>query len=168
MTRAHKIPARLLILGYGNPLRGDDGFGWQAAAQLAARIHQPNVEIRALDQLTPELAEPIGAAERVIFIDAAREGLPGVLIEEPVQPAAAASFTHQLTPATLLALARQLYGRAAAATLYSVAGESFDYREGLSRSVETALATLCQKLAVECDDAVSAPDPSHRSGTRRD
>jgi hydrogenase maturation protease len=147
------MPARLLIHGYGNPLRGDDAFGWLAATQLAARCARPDVDIRALHQLTPELAEPIGAALRVIFIDAARDGLAGVLQEETVQPRAASGFTHQLTPATLLALARQLYGRAPAATLYSVAGECFDYREGLSTPVEAALGALCRKLAAECDDA---------------
>ena len=25
---------RVLIIGYGNPLRGDDGFGWHAAERL--------------------------------------------------------------------------------------------------------------------------------------
>jgi len=28
-----------LIIGYGNPLRGDDGFGWHAALRLREIVH---------------------------------------------------------------------------------------------------------------------------------
>jgi len=31
--------ARVLILGYGNPLRSDDGLGWQVAVQLFRTKH---------------------------------------------------------------------------------------------------------------------------------
>ena len=34
---------RALIIGYGNPLRADDGLGWQAAHQLSAESGQPRI-----------------------------------------------------------------------------------------------------------------------------
>lgn len=137
-----RCAGKVLILGYGNPLRADDGFGWYAARRLAETISDPGVEIRALPQLTPELAEPISQADEVIFIDASREGIPGELVEKPVDAASSGAFTHHLTPETLLALARQLYGRIPPARLFSVAAESFEFREGLSESAESALAQL--------------------------
>jgi hydrogenase maturation protease len=149
------VAAAILILGYGNPLRADDGFGWEAARELAAKLEIPSVEVRALHQLTPELAEDVGAAGRVIFIDAASEGEPGALVRREVFPARQADFTHHLTPATLLALARQIYGRTPPALLYSVAGEFFGYREGLSPRVGGALADLLRILPAECGDVRS-------------
>ena len=47
---------RVLIIGYGNPLRADDGVGWQAARRLAELRQDEFVETLALHQLTPELA----------------------------------------------------------------------------------------------------------------
>ena len=49
--------ARSLIIGYGNPLRSDDGFGWHATQKLTIQLHYADVEIITRHQLTPELAE---------------------------------------------------------------------------------------------------------------
>jgi hydrogenase maturation protease len=48
------MPGTLLI-GYGNPLRGDDGLGWQVADQVA-RDADKSIKVVATHQLTPELA----------------------------------------------------------------------------------------------------------------
>src|SRR5262245_29107852 len=77
-TRSKGINVRrVLIIGYGNPLRADDGVGWQAARHLAELLRDEPIEILALHQLTPELAEPISRADLIIFIDASNEGQPG-------------------------------------------------------------------------------------------
>ena len=56
-----------LVIGIGNPLRGDDGIGWRLAAQLPAGA---GLVVRCRQQLTPELAEELAAVERVLFLDA--------------------------------------------------------------------------------------------------
>src|ERR1035438_8030803 len=120
-----------LILAYGNPLRGDDGLGPEAGERLRSMIHDPDVEIRTLHQLTPELMEPISRAARVIFIDACEGMVPGEIVERSVEPSTAAPrFTHHATPEALLAGARALYGRAAAATALTVAGADFSLSSG--------------------------------------
>ncbi|MBW7939884.1 MAG: hypothetical protein H3C63_14095, partial [Candidatus Omnitrophica bacterium] len=49
---------RVLVIGFGNPLRGDDGFGWEVAGQLERRLSQESsVHILTPIQLAPELAE---------------------------------------------------------------------------------------------------------------
>jgi hydrogenase maturation protease len=68
---------RVLIIGYGNPLRGDDSLGWQIAARPTTSIQDEPVEVLALDQLTPELSELISEVELVVFIDASYAGKPG-------------------------------------------------------------------------------------------
>jgi hydrogenase maturation protease len=141
--------SRLLIIGYGNPLRGDDGFGWQAASQLLDRIADPEIEVMAVQQLTPELMEPISRAGRVVFIDAAASGEPGVLEERTLAPDTAFdshNFTHHSTPGGLLAGAQALFGRAPEATLYTVPGEDFGFGERLTPAVEKALAEVVARV----------------------
>ena len=60
---------KILIIGYGNTLRSDDGAG-QRVAELVAEWKLPNMRSLPVHQLTPELAEPISQAELVIFVDA--------------------------------------------------------------------------------------------------
>jgi hydrogenase maturation protease len=141
-----KCVAKILILGYGNPLRGDDGFGCEAARRLAAAIHDPSVDIRELHQLTPELAEPVSQVAHVIFLDAAREGAPGEIRRQTIEPEAAGTFTHHLTPEGLIACARELYGHAPTATLFTAAGFSFDYATRLSEPMSAAAAEVCRQV----------------------
>ena len=141
--------SRLLIIGFGNPLRGDDAAGWMAAERLSARVRGAGVEIIAAQQLTPELADPISRADGVLFIDARCGGPPGELRIERLEGAEAAGgrFTHHASPAALLALARRLYGRAPAAELWSIGAESFEFGAGLSGSVAEGLDELVDRVA---------------------
>ncbi len=135
--------ARVLVVGYGNPLRSDDGLGWQVAAELLRTNTAPQVEILACYQLTPELVEPISLADTVLFIDCAKSGEPATVGCEPIQPkSGAASFTHDLTPSTLLALASELYGACPKALLLSIPGENYAPGESLSDAVRSQVPAL--------------------------
>ena len=59
--------ARSLVIGIGNPLRGDDGIGWRLAARLPAR---PGLAVRCRQQLTPELAADLAVVDRLLLLDA--------------------------------------------------------------------------------------------------
>jgi hydrogenase maturation protease len=136
--------ARILIIGYGNPLRRDDGFGRVAAQRLRDLIAAPDVEIIDQHQLTPELMDPISRAGRVVFIDARAGGAPGEVSVKPVEPAVemGAAFTHFATPAALLAGAAALYGGKAQGTLVTAGGLDFGIGEGLSEPVQAALEVV--------------------------
>lgn len=139
--------SRVLIIGYGNPLRADDGLGWRAAARLLDLIADPEVEVLAVQQLTPELMEPVSRAGRVVFIDAAASGEPGVLQVAGVSADPGAQrFTHHATPGGLLAGAAALFGHAPQATLYSVPGQDFGFGERLTPAVEKALAEVVARV----------------------
>jgi len=132
---------RVLIVGYGNPLRGDDGVGPEAARRLAAELGQaPDIEILTELQLKPELAESMSRAEIAIFIDARADGKPGeVRIEEVLPSEPEQTFTHQFAPPMLLMTARILYDRIPKTYLVSIAGENFELSEGLCAVVKAAL-----------------------------
>jgi hydrogenase maturation protease len=140
--------APLLIIGCGNPLRGDDAVAWRAAERLAESLHDTDALVRIGHQLTPELAEAISQARQVIFLDADCGRRPGEVALRAVEPASSLSelFTHQLTPERLLALAMRLYGSCPEAVLISVGAGSFEFGEALSPEVEAALPALLEKL----------------------
>jgi hydrogenase maturation protease len=129
-----------LVIAYGNPLRQDDALGWYVAERLIAD-GVAGVDVVTCHQLTPELAEPISQAASVMFVDAGMGELPGQVQCRPVSAAidGAASFTHDLSPATLLALALELFGSQPPGWLITVTGDAFGHGTGLSPSVEGAV-----------------------------
>lgn len=142
---------RLLILAYGNPLRGDDGAAWHIAQALQDRPHDPAIAIITVQQLTAELAEQISHVETVIFVDASANTIPGLVSLHRVQPAPSVptTWTHVLNPRTLLALSCQLYGRTPARVfLLSVGGESFEFSEELSAPVHLSISEAVKKIEV--------------------
>jgi hydrogenase maturation protease len=149
----------LLIIGYGNPLRGDDGVGWHAAHELARAICASHVEVRACHQLTLDLAEPISQADAVIFIDACRpvtcatETIPtpaGQIFDGDrlflqsvhPDPATPGISSHHLTPAALLTSTHVLYGTCPEAVQFGIVGTTFDYTEALSADVSACIPRL--------------------------
>jgi hydrogenase maturation protease len=137
----------ILILGYGNPLRADDGIGCVLARLLHQRLNRDDVRVHLLHQLTPELVAWIAGAVSVIFIDA-RDGEPaGTLYCEAVHPCLSEGvFTHNVTPAGLIGAAQDWYGAAPQGLLISVTGASFAYNEQLSPALNALLPTLLDQI----------------------
>jgi hydrogenase maturation protease len=128
----HDLQGSILVIGYGNPLRGDDALGPYLVEQVAA-LKLPIVHTKAIHQLLPELAAEIATYSQVIFIDAQQGPLPeGVVVTSLAPSESSGIFCHSVDAEDLLALTRTLYGRAPTAQLFKVAGENFELREGLS------------------------------------
>lgn len=140
--------AQTLIIGYGNPTRSDDGLGWHAAQRLSETVKDDSVQILTKQQLTLDLAEQIGEADLVIFIDACTGEAPGILRCRHVAPDVTPppTLSHHMSPSTLMACTRILYGRCPVALLFSVTGESFEFGEGLSPKVRTVLPLLLESV----------------------
>jgi len=138
----------VLIIGYGNPLRSDDGFGWHASRLIARELAGHDVEVITCHQLTPELAEPLSQCSQAVFIDADSEGEPGEIHWREVLPQAPSSsaLTHTCSPAGLLASAARLYGRCPQAVLITVSGKSFDFGDSLSPVVSAALPKVGDRV----------------------
>jgi hydrogenase maturation protease len=135
---------RVLVLGYGNPGRQDDGLG-PAAAQALEQLRLPNVRVETGYQLNIEDAAAAVEHDAVLFIDAAAEG-PEPFELRQVEPASGMAFTsHIVPPGVLLAICRQCYGRAPRAWLLAIRGYEFELAEGLT---ERATANLQQALAL--------------------
>ena len=151
------MSGRKLVIGYGNPLRGDDRLGWEIAGSLAAGVADESVAIMAVHQLTPELAEPVSQADMVIFVDASYEGTPGTWKCDEVEPAPATTdpLGHHFSISGLLAYAQAVFSAQPKAFVISVAAESFDCREALSPIVELALPQIVRYIR----DKTGLPNP---------
>jgi hydrogenase maturation protease len=133
-----------LVIGYGNPLRGDDAFGWHAAHRLVELTDHESTHVLAVHQLTPELAESASEAELVIFIDASHQGEPGTWRCEEIRPDVrlANSLAHHFTPASLLAYASIIFHVSPRAQLIAFSAVSFECGEALTPRAEAALAEV--------------------------
>jgi hydrogenase maturation protease len=141
---------KLLIIGYGNPDREDDGVAWHILRALTIRLGLASPasyedefpEYRLIEfafhlQLTPEMAEDISAYQYVCFVDAHTGNIPEpvrlIHVESQFQ---ASPFTHHLTPQSLLSMCKTIYGKKPDAVLLSVLGHRFLFTRQLSE--ETA------------------------------
>ncbi|MDP8223765.1 MAG: hydrogenase maturation protease [Candidatus Lernaella stagnicola] len=121
MTGAAK---KILLIGYGNPVREDDGLGPALAADIEKRA-LPGVTVESNYQLSVEDAEALTHADAVIFADAAVEG-PEPYCFRRIQPKEDLSFsTHSVTPDSLLGLARSLFDSQTPGYMLGIRGYSF-------------------------------------------
>jgi hydrogenase maturation protease len=144
-------PRTLLLVGYGNDSRRDDGVAAHILRGLLATLGvdahiggEYDVDCGArlkamfLHQLAPELAEVAAAYDTVVFIDAHVDTVEWDPVSwRPVDAVVEAGMLgHHLKPGVIVALAETLYGRRPTAYLLSVLGHDFDFGEILS--AETA------------------------------
>lgn len=129
----------ILVIGYGNPGRGDDGLGPEFARRLGERV-TTGVSIVTDFQLKVEHAVRIATATQVVFVDAS------VGAAEPYEfirlaPADRGNVSsHDLSPAAVLALAELHFGAQCPAYVLGICGVDFDYfHEGLSAAAESNL-----------------------------
>lgn len=144
----------ILVIGYGNTLRQDDGAGHLLAEAIAAGCQQQQFEVRLVKthQLVPELAADIARPDvtAVIFADtraaAWSQEKSGILIEA-LQTTDGHSNGHHVAPGTLLLYAQALFGHQPPGWLVTVPGVNFDHGEELSLVTQTALQSVPQTIA---------------------
>lgn len=139
MSGRRSVMDKILVIAYGNPLRGDDGIAWQAAEALKKKL-PASAQVICVHQLTPELAENLSSADHVIFVDACIEGQPGNVRCRPISAVSGeARFSHHLSPGEVLALCNRLYSANPIAFLISISGKSFDHGEQVTAAVVKAI-----------------------------
>lgn len=130
-----------LIVGYGNPLRGDDGVGWRVATQLFEQLGAEQCDVFTMHQLVPEVADELAKHEIAVLIDASADQEPGSvrireLKAEGENAGEGRPLSHHVGPGELLALAASLYGHAPRTFLVTIGAASFGYTETLSPAAE--------------------------------
>jgi hydrogenase maturation protease len=131
---------RVLLLGYGNPGRLDDGLGPALAAALEAR-RIPGLEVESDYQLTVEDAHAVAAHDVVVFADADVKGREPFYFRRVVEAAAGPGFSsHGAEPEEVLTLARRLFRADTRAYVLGIRGYEFDeFGERLSARAQANL-----------------------------
>ncbi len=139
------VPTGLLVIGYGNTLRSDDGVGPRLVETLGG-LRLPNVCTLVCDLLAPELAEPIAHAARVVFVDAAVDSPREVQLRPLVPADSSQLMAHAADPRTMLALARDVFGHAPRAWWLTIPIEDTGIGEGMSELARKGMAVALERL----------------------
>jgi hydrogenase maturation protease len=143
---------RLLIIGYGNDLRGDDAAGRAAAERLAA-LPMPDTQVLSVHQLMPEHAALLAQAHMAIFIDADSSGCQVVRVTHLTPAATWSAIDHASAPEGLLALAAAVYGRSPNGWLIHIPAIYCDLGAPLSPQAEdgvTEAVEIVRHLIASC------------------
>jgi hydrogenase maturation protease len=161
---------RTLIAGFGNVLRGDDGFGVEVVRRLGELVPLPDVDLMEVGtagiRLAQELLTPY---DRLVIVDAmTRGGAPGSVYVTAVESVESATEVdlHLAIPARALAVAKAL--GALPREVFIVGCEPADVDElttaltsPVQAAVETALEHI-RRLLGEPPPAASLADLKRR------
>ena len=123
---------RLVVFGWGNETRGDDGLGPALLARFAAADWPETTTVEDY-QLQIEHALDLEGAECALFVDAGKN-TPAPFSFRAIAPRRATTHTsHALAPEAVLDVYARIKGRAPPpAFALCMRGESFALGEGLS------------------------------------
>ena len=138
----------ILLIGYGNPGRLDDGLG-PALAEAIEAMSLPGVTVESDYQLSVEDAAEVAGHRLVIFADADSAGAEPFSLTRIAPAGKTTSFsTHSVRPEAVLALAGELFGAQPDAYVLAIRGYQFDeFGEQLSPQARKNLTAAVAFIA---------------------
>ena len=150
---------KVLLIGYGNPAREDDGLG-PAEAQAIEKLNIEGVSVDSNYQLTVEDAAAAASHDVVVFVDAVVQG-PAPVVFYELEPKRKESFTsHSEDPAAILGLTRDLFNAETRGFMLGIRGYSFEmFKEEMtaeaSENLEAAVRFITPLLRSKNFDGIS-------------
>jgi hydrogenase maturation protein HypF len=149
--------APLLVVGVGNPSRGDDALGPHAIERLgealARGVAAREVELLTDYQLQIEHVLDLAGRARVVFVDASLSARAPFEHARVFARRDRSISTHAMSPEALLETFRATLGEPPEAWALAIRGERFELGEGLSEParahLDAAVAFLVAWLAPE-------------------
>lgn len=151
---------KIIVLGIGNLLKGDDGAGVRAIEALEARDLPPSVELVDGGTGGPTLLVHFEGARALVIVDAVNLGAaPGTVrlfglgeIEDAGLPV---RFSlHEVGILPMLELARQLGQLPGEVRIIGIQPERFDLGDRLSEAVEAAVPEAVETVVREIERMV--------------
>lgn len=143
---------RRVVIGLGNPDRGDDGAGQACLASLRGRL-PGDVELIESDGEPAALLGLLAQACEAYLIDACASGAPPGTVRRfdvaarALPRLAGTTSTHGMGVAEALELARVLAVLPERCALYAIEGRSYAHGRGLSEPVRAAIASVSRRIA---------------------
>jgi len=151
---SRKPPAdqAVLVIGVGNPERGDDGAGIATVRRLRGRV-EPAVRLLELPSNVLRVIDGWVGADAVVLVDAMSSGAaPGTIrrFDATAGPLPAPAFsggsTHGFGVAEAVELARSLGRLPGRLVVYGIEGARFGPERGLSAPVAAAVREVAASL----------------------
>ena len=157
---------RLVVFGWGNDARGDDGLG-PLLLERVAQACWPDVTTIEDFQLQIEHALDLEGAEMALFLDAGRDTPAPFAFREIAARRDASHTTHALSPEAVLDVFARLGRAAPPSFVLCVRGERFELGEGLSDPARERLGAawefvkrLMRERSLEAWRRAAQPAPS--------
>lgn len=153
----------IVIIGIGNPYRGDDAVGYVVTQHLRQALTGCQ-DVRVLD-LSGESTQLLSAwqgADLAIVVDAVQSGAPAGTVhrldarQQPLPVTLWRCSTHAFGVAEALALARVLQQLPPRLILYGIEGQTFAPGAGLSVAGAQAVPAVVTRIRQEIDDFQAA------------
>lgn len=152
-----KDNSQCIVLGIGNPDRGDDAAGRAVARQLRG-FSPTNIEVIEHDGEGATLLTQFDGAAVAFVVDASASGAPPGTIRRfdvsaaPLPDLAFGLSTHGFGLAMAIELARTLGQLPPQCIIYAIEGASFEMGAPLSAPVQAAVAEVARRLLAEIPD----------------
>ena len=144
----------VLVIGIGNPMRGDDAVGGMVVRNIRER-HLPNVRTLETDGEGTSLIEAWTGAQTVFIVDAVSSGAePGTVhkidaVREPLRAQFFASSTHAFGLKEAVELARSLHRLPLRLIIYGIAGKRFSIGEEISTELRGSVSRVADRILKE-------------------
>ena len=148
--------SRAVVIGVGNPYRGDDAVGLAVAERLRDRV-PPDVEVVECEQEPSRLLDAWEGADVALVVDASSSGAaPGTVhrfdaAAGGVPARVFRSSTHAFGVGEAVELGRALGRLPARVVVYGVDGAAFVAGEGLSAPVEAAVREVVDAVLADLE-----------------
>ncbi len=156
---------RWLVVGIGNPDRGDDAAGRAVARRLRDTV-PPQVEVREHDGEPTSLLTLLADAWAAYLIDACHSGLPAGTLHRfdvgagPLPDCGFSASTHGLGLASAIELARSLGQLPKRCIVYALEAGDFQVGAVLSPGLREAIRKTANCVAAEINDVISGEGPN--------
>lgn len=142
---------KILIYGYGNPGRQDDGIGARFTELCEEWINSNNIQDITVDcnyQLNVEDAALIADYDTVIFVDASVVEDVEQYRLEPIKPDnARIEFSmHAVSVGYVADLCNKIYGKSPRSYVLHIRAYEFDFKEELTTGAETNMMAAFEFL----------------------
>lgn len=135
---------RILLIGYGNPARCDDGLGPALAVKLELSSMK-GLTVESDYQLTLEDAHDVSKHDIVIFADAALTGTEPFSFQEIESRPLMSITSHSVSPESVLYCAQKMFCSRARAYVLAIRGYEFNrFGERLSEGAQRNLGAAFQ------------------------
>lgn len=144
----------IVVIGIGNPLRGDDAAGIAVVRTLRERR---GVQVIEQEGEAAALLEALRGAAAALIVDAASGSEPGRVrrldaAAQPLPPGLGACSTHGIGVAEGIELARALGVLPAIGVVYAIEGSSFEAGDAMSAAVARAVGEATSRIETELDE----------------